>query len=226
MKYSKANVNWTHCRSFNFVTHNQHSSRLAMKATVRRGHVGCGPSFMHKAICTDLVPFYYGSFSLLLLQNRAHRMLWYSGWPSCFVFGKSPRFFRSPTRQMPWYRMPPPFTIIHRKVVIWHSLHFFNRASRHEGVLGKWRYSSTHYLTSALDGGEWSASLPGRFTPRERAPDTHWIGGWEGPRAVLDTMVKRKIPSPRRESNRRTSIVQPLAQRYTDWAITALNMWT
>jgi hypothetical protein len=28
-------------------------------------------------------------------------------------------------------------------------------------------------LTSALDGGEWSASHPGRFTPRERAPGTH-----------------------------------------------------
>jgi hypothetical protein len=32
-------------------------------------------------------------------------------------------------------------------------------------------------LTSALDGDEWSASRPGRFTPKERAPDTHWIGG-------------------------------------------------
>jgi hypothetical protein len=37
-----------------------------------------------------------------------------------------------------------------------------------------------------------------------------------GPRAVLDAVVKRKIPSPRRESNPRTPIVQPVAQRYTD----------
>jgi hypothetical protein len=29
-----------------------------------------------------------------------------------------------------------------------------------------------HSLTSALDGGEWSATLRGRFTPRERAPRT------------------------------------------------------
>jgi hypothetical protein len=58
------------------------------------------------------------------------------------------------------------------------------------------------FLTSALDGGEWSASRPGRFTPRERAPGTHWIGGRVGSRAVLDTVVKRKIPSLRRESNR------------------------
>jgi hypothetical protein len=27
----------------------------------------------------------------------------------------------------------------------------FNWASRHEGVLGNWKYSSTHSLTSALD---------------------------------------------------------------------------
>jgi hypothetical protein len=29
--------------------------------------------------------------------------------------------------------------------------------------------------------------------PRERAPGTHWIGGWEGPRAGLDAVEKRKI---------------------------------
>jgi len=39
-----------------------------------------------------------------------------------------------------------------------------------------------------------------------------------GPRAILDAMVKRKIPSTRRESNPRTPIVQPIAQRYTDTA--------
>jgi hypothetical protein len=52
--------------------------------------------------------------------------------------------------------------------------------------------------------------------PRERAPGTHWIGGWVCSRAVLDAVVKRKIPSLRRESNPRTPIVQPVAQRYTD----------
>jgi hypothetical protein len=72
------------------------------------------------------------------------------------------------------------------------------------------------FLTSALDGGEWSASCPGRFTSRERDPGTHRIGGWVGNRAVLDTVVKRKIPSPRRVSNPRTLIVQPVAQRYAD----------
>jgi hypothetical protein len=85
-------------------------------------------------------------------------------------------------------------------------------------------YSSTHSLTSALDEDEWSASRPGRFTPRERAPGTYWLGGWVGPRAGLDA-VKRKIPSPRRESNLRDPIVQPAAQRYTDWAITAQSSY-
>jgi hypothetical protein len=48
-------------------------------------------------------------------------------------------------------------------------------------------------LTSTLDGGEWSASRPYRFTPRERACSTHSIGGWVGPTASLDAVEKRKI---------------------------------
>jgi len=62
---------------------------------------------------------------------------------------------------------------------------FFNWAKRQEGVLWEWRNRSHHSLTSALDG-EWSVSRPGRFTPMERAPGTHWIEVWVGPRASLD----------------------------------------
>jgi hypothetical protein len=51
-------------------------------------------------------------------------------------------------------------------------------------------------LISAPDGGEQSASCPSGFISRERAHGTHWIGGWVGPRASLDAVVKRKIPSP------------------------------
>jgi hypothetical protein len=47
------------------------------------------------------------------------------------------------------------------------------------------------FLTSALVGGEWSDSRPCRFTPLERAPYTHWIGGWVDPRAGLDDVEKR-----------------------------------
>jgi hypothetical protein len=49
------------------------------------------------------------------------------------------------------------------------------------------------FLTSALVGGEWPASRPGRFTPGERAPGTHWIGGWLGPGAGVDDVEKRKL---------------------------------
>jgi hypothetical protein len=46
------------------------------------------------------------------------------------------------------------------------------------------------FLTSAIVAGEWSASRPGRFTPMERANDTHWIEGWADPRAGLTTWRK------------------------------------
>jgi hypothetical protein len=36
----------------------------------------------------------------------------------------------------------------------------------------------------------------------------HWIGGWVGLRAILDAVVKRKIPGPHQESNPRTPIIQ------------------
>jgi len=46
---------------------------------------------------------------------------------------------------------------------------------------------------SALDGGEWSASF-WLLYPYERAPCTHPIAGWVGPRAGLEVVVKRKHP--------------------------------
>jgi hypothetical protein len=46
------------------------------------------------------------------------------------------------------------------------------------------------YLTSALVGGEWSASRPGRFTLGERDPIVHFIGGWVGNGDGLDDVEK------------------------------------
>jgi hypothetical protein len=73
----------------------------------------------------------------------------------------------------------------------------FNWAPRHGGVLGEWRYRSTHSLTSTLDGGERSASRLGRFTPRGRAPGTHWIGGWVGPQSRSGRGGEEKNSQPR-----------------------------
>jgi hypothetical protein len=44
------------------------------------------------------------------------------------------------------------------------------------------------FLTSALAGGEWSDSLPGRFTP-----GTHWIRSLVDPRGGLDDVEKREF---------------------------------
>jgi len=58
-----------------------------------------------------------------------------------------------------------------------------------KAYMGEWRYSFMHSLTSALAGDAWSASRTGRFTPTERVPIAHWIGGWVGPRAGRDAVV-------------------------------------
>jgi hypothetical protein len=71
--------------------------------------------------------------------------------------------------------------------------------SKHRAIKTYWGSAgiAPRILDHGLEGVEWSASRPSRFTPRERAPGTRWRGGWVSPRAVLDAVVKRKIPSPR-----------------------------
>jgi hypothetical protein len=58
--------------------------------------------------------------------------------------------------------------------------------------MGEWMYSSTF-----LDLGTswtWVVSFtPRQLYPGERAPGTHWIGGWVGPRTSLDDAEKRKF---------------------------------
>jgi hypothetical protein len=57
------------------------------------------------------------------------------------------------------------------------------------------------FLNSPLDGGVWLASRPSRFTPRKKAPGTHWIRGLVDPRAGLEVVAKREEFLPRREPN-------------------------
>jgi len=61
------------------------------------------------------------------------------------------------------------------------------------------------FLTSALDEGEWSTSRPDQFTPYGKSPCCQLDRRMGGPRAGLGAVVKRKIPSPRRDSNCRSS---------------------
>jgi hypothetical protein len=48
------------------------------------------------------------------------------------------------------------------------------------------------FLTSALAGGEGSASNPGHFTHRGETPGNRRIGGWMGLRAGQDTREGEK----------------------------------
>jgi hypothetical protein len=76
------------------------------------------------------------------------------------------------------------------------------------------------FLTSALVGGEWSASRTGRFTSGERAPSIRWIGGWVDPRVGLDDTEKRiflNLPG----LELRPPVVRPVTSRHTYYAIPA-----
>jgi hypothetical protein len=97
-------------------------------------------------------------------------------------------------------------------------------ALRHEGILGS-GCIDPHFLDLGT-GGEWSASLPGRFTPWERAPGTRWIGDWWAPELVWTTW-RRENSWPYRNLNSEPSVVQSVASRYTFYAIpaTLLMSW-
>jgi hypothetical protein len=69
----------------------------------------------------------------------------------------------------------------------------------HEKVCGSGGIALS-FFTSALDLGELSASRPCGFTPGDRVPGAHYVGGWAGPRVGIHTMKKTKI-FPCRESN-------------------------
>jgi hypothetical protein len=85
-------------------------------------------------------------------------------------------------------RLSDNFTPLNMSDAIAH----LNTPAQYLNVKGKvvWgsRGIAPPFFTLSLDGGEWSALCPGHFTPREREPGTHWIGGWVGTRAGLDTM--------------------------------------
>jgi hypothetical protein len=66
-------------------------------------------------------------------------------------------------------------------------------ATCHGGTCGERRYSSHSYLTSALDGGEWSASRPGRALPPGKGPPvpTGQEAGW-APEPVWTKRLEEK----------------------------------
>jgi hypothetical protein len=70
-------------------------------------------------------------------------------------------------------------------------------------------------LTSALDGGEWLASRPGRFTLKEGPPvPIRWEAEW-GTEPIWKLWREKSFTT----TGIRTPAVQPVTRRYTDRAI-------
>jgi hypothetical protein len=82
-------------------------------------------------------------------------------------------------------------------------------------------YRSTFFFTSALVGGELSASRPCHFTPAERTLGTHWIG-WVDRVAGLNNIAKLNS-LPYRSSNFDSSVIQPVASRSSGYATAVLQ---
>jgi hypothetical protein len=90
--------------------------------------------------------------------------------------------------------------------------------------LGERRYSSYSFSTSVLDGGEWSASRPGRALAPGKGPPVPIVleAGW-APEPVCTQRVEEKSFRLCWGSNLDRPLVQPVARHYTDWA-TRLTM--
>jgi hypothetical protein len=76
------------------------------------------------------------------------------------------------------------------------------------------------FFTSALAGGEWSTSRPGRFTPGEKAPGTHSLDRkLGGSQSRLGRCGDEKTPDPTGTRTLALSVIHPVASRYMEHAI-------
>jgi hypothetical protein len=78
------------------------------------------------------------------------------------------------------------------------------------------RYSSYSFLTSVLEGGEWSASRPGRALPPGKEPPVGIVQevGW-APEPVWTQRLEEKSSA---SVGDRTPAVHSVVRHYTDWA--------
>jgi hypothetical protein len=93
-----------------------------------------------------------------------------------------------------------------------------------EAHLGERRYSSYSFLTSALGGGERSASRPGRplFPGKEPPVPIVQEAGW----AAEPVWTERLVEKPSASVGGRTPAVQSVVRHRTDWATPAPHKWT
>jgi hypothetical protein len=85
--------------------------------------------------------------------------------------------------------------------------------------LGERRYSSYSFSTSALDGGEWSASHRSRSSAPAKGPLVPIVQeAWWAPEPVWTQRVEEKSLCLCLGLNLDRPVVQPVTRHYTDWA--------
>jgi hypothetical protein len=92
-------------------------------------------------------------------------------------------------------------------------LNIFTILTRHGGAWGERRFCFYPFLTSALDGGEWSASRPGRALPPGEGPPVP-IGqeaGWASEPVWTQRLEEKSSAS----VGDRTPVVQSVVRHYT-----------
>jgi hypothetical protein len=129
--------------------------------------VTSSPSYIHIMHCVSIA---HGT-GFLVAQN---------GLRNCTVF-----FFyeQRNNRNQCTYFCDAAWQLKHSK------LKLFLWLTKHHAMKTYWGVEVQIHAFFALDGGEWSASRPGRFIARVIAFHTHWIGGCVGPSAGLDTIL-------------------------------------
>jgi hypothetical protein len=91
--------------------------------------------------------------------------------------------------------------------------------TRHGDAMGERMHSSYSFTTSALDGGEWSASRPGRALAPGKGPPVPIVheAGWAS-EPVWTQRLEEKSFRLCRGSNLDRRVVQSVVRHYTDWA--------
>jgi hypothetical protein len=156
---------------------------------------------------------------------------------------KSYRFTGQGTKKISWKFRDMSWFIATRHCPLMHAILLFPDCSCF--VIYTW-FISNFFISCGSDGNRTRAcalSLRSLVKGKEvklscaltehHAMKAYWEWRYSSTHSLTSALdravVKRKIPSPRRESNPRTPIIQPVPQRYTDWAITALlyinNSW-
>jgi hypothetical protein len=89
-------------------------------------------------------------------------------------------------------------------------------STRHGGAWGERRYSSYSLSTSALDGGEWSASRHGRALPPGKGPPVPIVQeAGRAPEPVWTQRLEEKSSAPAGDRTPVVQAVQPVVRHYT-----------